>query len=204
MPEPSLNLRNILRDEKKAKLSLVDKDFYEKARKHIRELEAELERSKLGEVKYQIIEDDLFDANDCFGLIIERRMAKLIKEASLRTSIKNRQEPENMTPEDGGLYNILYKTMSDWRGDRLNPTAQVKVQVPLVQPQPEPVKKPDVKRDLKDYTVVRVLRTIPTFVGMDGRNYTLAKEDVATVPIVNANALVSRGAAVKINKEVIK
>lgn len=200
MPEPSLNLRNILRDEKKAKLSIVDKDFYETARKHIRELEAELDRSEPSGVKYQIIEDDLFDANDCFGMIIERRMAKLIKEASLRTSIKNRQEPENMTPEDRELYAVLYKTMSAWRGDRLNPTAQVKVNVPFVQPMPEPVK----KRNIENYTVVRVLRALPTFVGMDGRNYTLAKEDVVTVPVVNANALISRGAAVQINIEVKK
>ncbi|MDL5502578.1 MAG: hypothetical protein QSU88_05115, partial [Candidatus Methanoperedens sp.] len=55
------------------------------------------------------------------------------------------------------------------------------------------------KKDIsKEYIVVRLLKDIPTFVGVDGRNYTLAKEDVAVLSTVNAKALVNRKAAIQI------
>jgi len=46
--------------------------------------------------------------------------------------------------------------------------------------------------------VVRLLKDIPTFVGVDGRNYTLAKEDIVVLSTVNAKALINRNAAVEI------
>lgn len=68
-----------------------------------------------------------------------------------------------------------------------------------------PEKKDDVskenidKKDIsKEYIVVRLLKDIPTFVGVDGRNYTLAKEDVAVLSTVNAKALINRKAAIQI------
>jgi DNA replication factor GINS len=55
------------------------------------------------------------------------------------------------------------------------------------------------KKDIsKEYIVVRLLKDIPTFVGVDGRNYTLAKEDVAVLSTVNAKALINRKAAIQI------
>jgi|GEM_PF-702715 len=55
------------------------------------------------------------------------------------------------------------------------------------------------KKDIsKEYIVVRLLKDIPTFVGVDGRNYTLAKEDVAVLSAVNAKALIYRKAAIQI------
>ena len=47
--------------------------------------------------------------------------------------------------------------------------------------------------------MVRLLKDIPTFVGADGRNYTLAKEDVAVLSAVNAKALINRNAAIQIS-----
>ncbi|VVB53992.1 Uncharacterised protein [uncultured archaeon] len=57
---------------------------------------------------------------------------------------------------------------------------------------------PDKKDISKEYIVVRLLKDIPTFVGVDGRNYTLAKEDVAVLSTVNAKALINRKAAIQI------
>jgi DNA replication factor GINS len=45
---------------------------------------------------------------------------------------------------------------------------------------------------------VRLLKDIPTFVGFDGCNYSLAKEDLAVLPTVNAKALIGKNAAVQI------
>jgi DNA replication factor GINS len=55
------------------------------------------------------------------------------------------------------------------------------------------------KKDIsKEYIVVRLLKDIPTFVGVDGRNYTFAKEDVAVLSTINAKALINRKAAIQI------
>jgi len=61
------------------------------------------------------------------------------------------------------------------------------------------IKEPSDKKDIsKEYIVVRLLKDIPTFVGVDGRNYTFAKEDVAVLSTINAKALINRKAAIQI------
>lgn len=201
MPEPSKpDLKNILREEQKEKLSPVDKDFYENARKHIQELGIELKSMDPGSIKYQILEDELNKAKKNYNSILEKRMAKINYEASVRKSLKLKddREPENMTQEERDLYTRLYDLMSTFRNKCLDVSAQAKP-AHAAGPAPEPEKKTRSAPNIKDYIMVRMLHDIPTFAGMDGRNYTLAKEDVATVPVVNANALISRGAALKIN-----
>ena len=48
------------------------------------------------------------------------------------------------------------------------------------------------------YVIVRILADIPTFVGLDGRNYKLSKEDVVELPEGNAKTLCNRNLAIKI------
>ncbi|MFP4632308.1 MAG: hypothetical protein ACLFMT_02595 [Halobacteriales archaeon] len=51
---------------------------------------------------------------------------------------------------------------------------------------------------LEGYRTVRVTDDIPAFVGVDGREYELSPQEVASVPEENAEALVERGAAVEV------
>ena len=61
------------------------------------------------------------------------------------------------------------------------------------------IKEPSDKKDIsKEYIVVRLLKDIPTFVGVDEHNYTFAKEDVAVLSTINAKALINRKAAIQI------
>ncbi|RLG28681.1 hypothetical protein DRO03_09260 [Methanosarcinales archaeon] len=46
--------------------------------------------------------------------------------------------------------------------------------------------------NLSDYTIVRVLKDVPTFMGADSHHYTLAKNDVVILPNLNANVLCKR------------
>lgn len=57
---------------------------------------------------------------------------------------------------------------------------------------------------LSNYILLRVLINIPIFVGYDLRNYKLNKNDVATIPTVNAKALIKRKVAVEINIGVVQ
>ena len=52
------------------------------------------------------------------------------------------------------------------------------------------------------YSLIRINQDIPVFAGADGRSYNLNAHDVATIPTVNATALIKRKVAVEINQGV--
>lgn len=180
-------------------MSALDKDFYEKAHALFRELKTEIAKTEPDDLKCGILTDELNVAKINFEAILGIRMGKIIKEASIRKSMKQKEQhdPENLIPVEKELYDVLFAALVKWRREQLYD--KVKTPAPLIQAAPEIIKKPDTPKDLsKDYITVRVLRDVPTFVGADEHNYTLGKEDVATVPVVNAMALIGRKAAVKI------
>lgn len=197
MPEQRLNLNDILRNERKSKLVPLGSDFYEKVAGQLRELEEEKSRIEdISGSKYAIIDDELRTARKSIENIIERRIGKIIKEASLHASSKQKADIDSMTAEERGLYNKLLELMMEWRGALLDKV--FKKERPL-SPTHVAAENAEDKKDIsKEYIVVRLLRDIPTFVGVDGRNYTLAKEDVVVLSAVNAKALINRNAAVQI------
>jgi DNA replication factor GINS len=219
MPDQTgIKLNDILREERKSKLVPLEKDFYYKVGRQIQELEEEKREisDKYG-TKYEIIEDELKTARKVIDNIIERRTKKIITEASLRASSKQKekQDLESMTMEERIFYNRLLEVMAGWRGEIsekiLGKTKDIplKEEAPMekkITEAPDEIKStPEIKGDTegkkdisKEYIVVRLLKDIPTFVGVDGRNYTLAKEDIAVLSAVNAKALINRKAAVQI------
>ena len=52
--------------------------------------------------------------------------------------------------------------------------------------------------DNVENTLIRALRDIPTFAGVDGNEYELSAQDIVTVPEVHAKALIKRKAAVQV------
>ena len=134
---------------------------------------------------------------------------------------KEKQNLDSMTREERMFYNRLLEVMTQWRSEIVNRIFK-REKPPVVLPEEDklseilpmetndiskepPEKKDDTnkehldKKDIsKEYIVVRLLKDIPTFVGVDGRNYTLAKEDVAVLSTVNAKALINRKAAIQI------
>lgn len=205
MPDSqNINLKDILREEKKAKLSPVDNDFYEKAHKFLGDSEVEIDKAQPDSMKHTLLQTELGAAKINFELVLELRMSKIIREASTQKSQRytEKHDPEHLIPDEKELFDTLYKSMAEWRNRRLNhATGKPKEPVPVPAPVTvtETVKTSAAPKDLaKDYIVVRMLKDIPTFVGADQKNYTLAKEDFATVPVVNATALISRKTAVKI------
>jgi DNA replication factor GINS len=197
MPDQScINFNNILREERKSKLVPLENDFYDKAAREIHRLEDE--KRKIDDTygtKYAIIEDELKTSRKAVESIIEQRIKKIVKEASLRASIKQKQKEkldiESMTQEERAFHDKLLGLMTEYRGeilDRIFSKKEIPKEIPH-----------EGTKDInKEYIVVRLLKDIPTFVGADGRNYTLAKEDVAVLSAVNAKALISRNAAIQI------
>lgn len=220
MPDKSrINFNDILREERKSKLVPLENDFYGKAARHIHELEDEKSRMEdIYSTKYAIIEDEIKTARKSLENIIERRMGKIIKEASLRASSKQKekQDIDSLTQEEREFYNRLLELVTQWRSELLDKVFKKATTVENKQNEttiklkekildlnaPENKKKETPSEDKKDiskeYIVVRLLKDIPTFVGVDGRNYTLSKEDIAVLSAVNAKALINRKAAVQI------
>ncbi|MDD3813262.1 MAG: hypothetical protein PHZ02_01340 [Desulfocapsaceae bacterium] len=197
MPDTQLNLKDVLKEEQKAKLSAIDKDFYEKAHVLFKEIKNNIDRTNPDEdgVKYNILTSDLNVAKINFESILEIRMGKIVKEASIRKSLKQKEqhEPENLIPEEKKLYDVMFGALNEWRSKKLHDEKKVTV------PESVATKKVEPCVDLKkDFMLVRMLITIPTFVGSDMRNYTLRKEEIATIPVANARALISKNAAVQI------
>ena len=68
-----------------------------------------------------------------------------------------------------------------------------------------PVKKEEIKVKSEDeedeYIQVEILEDLPTFIGMDAKNYTLKNSAIEKIPIYNAKVLSDAG-KVKIIKEV--
>ena len=206
MPDaPELNLDTILSREKPDKLSQLDPDFYEKASGQIKELESEKSGAEPDSKKDEDITEQLEFVKGQVRDIIQVRMHKIIRIASSQSVKRKKSDPPAMTHEELKFYNALVSLMTAWRQDRLDLVfgkKRIKKETVIAPEQKEP-EKPEVpkenKKDIsKDFIVLRLLRNVPTFVGMDNRNYTLAKEDVVMVPTVNAKALITRKAAVQI------
>ena len=214
MPD-RINLNDILRDERKTKSKLVplDSSFYEKVAGQIRELEEEKSKNEdTYSTRYAILEDELRTSRKVIDNIIQRRTAKIINMASLSAPSKHKEKQslDSMTQEEREFHNKLLLLMTEYRGELLDKilSKKEKHETPLTStPEPslpeqtrpeEPAS--EGKKDIsKEYIVVRLLKDIPTFVGVDGRNYTLAKEDVAVLSAVNAKALINLNAAIQIS-----
>lgn len=186
-----------MREERKSKLVPLEAGFYGRVKEYLESLEGE--RSKTDDqysTRSLMIEDELRSARKYIENIIALRTAKIVREVSLRVSSRESQEKQDleaMTPEERGFYEQLYELMKNWRGGLLEP---------ILKSKSSKTESSLGKKDInKEYVVVRLLRDVPAFLGIDGRSYTLAKEDVAVLPIVNAKVLINRNAALLIRNK---
>lgn len=207
----NLDLDRILSaEEKLPELSTIDPEFFEKAARYIQELSEEKNRHDPESVAFVFAANQLETAKASLLDILQARMRKIVRTASAASAQPERkqkqEEPAAMTPEEREFYRSMLLLMSGYRSKRVEQmlgSAPAKKQITREPETKAEVKTPErtgeEKKDVaKDYTVVRLLRDVPTFVGMDNRNYTLTKEDVALIPAVNAQVLISKRAAVKI------
>jgi len=53
----------------------------------------------------------------------------------------------------------------------------------------------EIQEDKQNCVLIRILKDVPTFVGEDGRNYSVKAEDTVMLPIRNAQGLVKKNVA---------
>lgn len=200
--QSDLNLSSILGKEKK-QLSLLDPDFYEKAARLVEGLEDEKKRVPGDSTKEDQVTDMLDSSKKQITEIIKVRMHNIVRYAEAEAGKKRPGEAPALIREELVFYNAVFNLMTTFRRDSLGRVfgeGGIKTIVPKETKEAANktggTKTKD--RDISGYIMVRLLTNVPTFVGMDNRNYTLAKEDVTMVPAVNAHALIKRKVAVKI------
>ncbi len=214
------DLRNILTREQKSKLAKLEPDFYEGVRAYLDGLREE-QRTAPG-MEAQLLADELETAKNRLQRIFELRVGKIVNLASshILAEIKGiKQDLDAMTSVERDMYDsVLASVRKGWSD--IEKTVTGRSTLPATEDirseeSTEPVEDVDEHakdvseeredltiahathedRDngnLSDYTVVRVLRDVPTFMGADSHHYTLAKNDVVILPNLNANVLCKR------------
>ncbi|HIE32002.1 MAG TPA: hypothetical protein EYP67_06450 [Methanosarcinales archaeon] len=210
-------LRNILKQEQKQKLAKLEPDFYENVRMYLDGLHEEQKTASGREA--QFLADELETASDRLQRIFKLRIGKIVNLASL--SIMGeiggvKHDIDMMTPIERDIYDsVLGAVRQGWNaveqviaGEPVTSVTSAKPATQVGHVESGTVPEEAASRPAEDagevgavnpgtpdgYTVVRVLKNIPTFVGTDGCHYTLAKNDVVTLPDLHAKVLCKRRA----------
>ena len=212
-------LRNILAKERESKLAKLDPDFYESVRAYLDELR--MERKTASAREAQFLADELDTAGNRLQHIFKRRVGKIVNLASLNIMAEiegTMNEINAMTPTERSIYDsVLSAVQKGW--NELDEMLAGESDQPMAQPIVEDIRSEErnaegidgkavmaervediapanhdheSRDELADYTVVRVLRDVTTFMGADSHHYTLAKNDVVMLPNINANVLCKR------------
>lgn len=181
-----MDLANALREERKsAELQQLDKNFYQQVGVYLADLEQELSSVEDPfSVEAQILQDTLKSEKNSVNKLLDQRVKKIVRRA-LRSARSASQEETllGMTEEEEEIYRQMLSAIASGRKCILAQVAHT--ERPLTG-----------KKDIaREYEVVRLLDSVPLFVGVDGRNYLLGKDDVAVLPVVHARNLRNKNLA---------
>ncbi len=139
-------------------------------------------------VEAQILQDTLKSERNSISKLLDQRVKKIVRRALRSARSASREEVlPGMTEEEEEIYRQMLSAIATGRENILARVSQTE-------------KPPGGRRDIcRDYQVVRLLDSVPEFVGVDGRNYLLGKDDVAVIPAVHARNLRNRNLATEVN-----
>lgn len=187
-----MDLSNTLREERKtAEFQKLDKNFYEQVGLYLAGLEQEL--SKITDpysVEAQIVQDTLKSERNSVNKLIDQRMKKMIRRVVKNARSASREDVlRDLTAEEEQIYTQMLSAVLTGRETILAHIAHT--ERPLTG-----------KKDIpQGYEIVRLLDSVPMFVGVDGKNYHLSKDDVIVLPDVHARNLRNKNLAVEVKIE---
>jgi DNA replication factor GINS len=184
-----LDLSNTLREERKtAELQKLDKNFYEQVGSYLAGLEQEL--SKIADpysVEAQIIQDTLKSERNSVSKLIDQRMKKMVRRVLKNSRSTSREDVlVNLTRDEEQIYTEMLSAVQKGHEAILAHIAHT--ERPLTG-----------KKDIsQSYEIVRLLDNVPKFVGVDGKNYLLTKDDVVALPSVHSRNLRNKNLAIEV------
>ena len=161
--------------------------FFEDIKAYQKELKEEIE--KCGSPRsneYKMLSDELNNALERIKEIFFSRKNKIFSMASqsVQTGETMHRNYDRLLPEEKRMYDSLVLA-----GNRL----MKEVLQPITDPEPEQPSKET--QDCQDIMVVRILKDLATFQGIDGRAYSVKAEDIVSLPAENAQVLIKRNVA---------
>ncbi|MDI9645118.1 MAG: hypothetical protein QFX40_00305 [Archaeoglobales archaeon] len=164
----------MLIEKNKFTLSKLDEDFYEKARLKIQELEEQKKNAEESEAAR--LEDIIRSYKKFLRKVFEIRTGRIINAAWAEVCGQPLGEDmENMTKKERDIFQKIVEVIRDYKKEILEGR----------------------KVEKSEYLLVRIKRDVE-IQGVDGKTYKLRKEDIVTLPALNADALIKGGFAEKI------
>ncbi|RLI78816.1 hypothetical protein DRP07_10685 [Archaeoglobales archaeon] len=175
----------IILEKNRSKLTKLEDDFYGQIQKRI----SELEDSRKDADDYEIsrIDDEIRTIKRIQRRIFEARTSKIIRAAWAKVC-GEAVNVENLTTAEKDLLTKLTNLISEFR-DAM--TEKVNTEIENAKNQTNE----DLSETSQDFELVRVKTNIGKFEGVDGKTYKLSREDVVTLPKLNAKALIKADAA---------
>ena len=200
-----LTLRDLrvqtLKERKEGRLTKISKKFYNQINHLEGQIRGIIEKSK-GDTKR--LEKSNSDMRKLMDLKLELHKHRERKLTDLAREKVNGQNPDakNVHPNESEYLQSLCSVIEKHRETTLL-SRDFKI-TPIIKERKQEIPKKTIeKKETKDseYINVEVLEDLPTFTGMDAKNYTLKNGDTKTIPIYNAKMLSDAG-KVKLVKEV--
>ncbi|RLF23393.1 MAG: hypothetical protein DRN15_02515 [Thermoprotei archaeon] len=184
MDEVYMKLYSIWRKEvETAELQSVPENLYEVVRKKLKELKEVMNKEEVSTIEREIARREYEVlrelAESLFRLRMEKALVRLIRGEVVNARL--------LCVEERELYNLVKNTFEEFLSSLVSETA---------------LRKAKEKEEESKYVIVRFIMNCGSFIGVDENVYgPFDEEDVALIPRENAEALISKGVAVKIHGE---
>ena len=211
MPQDLMTLRDLrvqtFKERKEGKLTKLPSDFYARAKHLEGQIKKMISKSKNEPVKLEKANTDIRKFLDMKLELHKHRERKL---TDLAREKINGQTPDitNVHQNERQYLDSICEVIVNYRKNNLMDQGNNLYEAPNKmeeKKEPVPVKKEEIKVKSEDeedeYIQVEILEDLPTFIGMDAKNYTLKNNAIEKIPIYNAKVLSDAG-KVKIIKEV--
>lgn len=187
-----MDLANTLREERKtAELQQLEKKFYQQVGFYLATMEDELTKIKNPySIEAQILQDTFKSERSCVKKLIDQRMKKILRKVVRNASSASKDDAfSNMTEEEERIYSQMLSAITKGRTSILSQIEHT--ERPLMG-----------KKDIdQEYEIVRLLDSVPMFIGVNGKNYLLSKDDIVALPAVHARNLRNKKLAVEVKIE---
>ena len=211
MPQDLMTLRDLrvqtFKERKEGILTKLPSDFYARAKHLEGQIKEMISKSKNEPVKLEKANTDIRKFLDMKLELHKHRERKL---TDLAREKINGQTPDitNVHQNERQYLDSICEVIENYRKNNLMDQGNILYEAPKKmeeKKEPVPVKKEEIKVKSEDeedeYIQVEILEDLPTFIGMDAKNYTLKNNAIEKIPIYNAKVLSDAG-KVKIIKEV--
>lgn len=202
-------LRDLQRREKMSPyLQELDKDFYRDLRKHLGRVLRDIksERGDTSKLALRLVEYE--NLKNIVNDLYETRERKIVSSALYYVKSGDELDTKNLTREEEEVLRGIVGLLRERRrkvlekvlgGGEILGEERGETQVGSERYGRKEEEGGD-EGERGEYLTVRILKDLPSLVGVDGRVYgAFKKEDVVTLPRANAETLVNRGAAEKID-----